>query len=107
MSPADPYSRLADLAERERTLVAEGRFEELDALGAVRERLIATLPERPPATARPALERAAALQREVTAALTAARDEVAAELRRLDLGRTTMRGYGAGAPPATLVDRAG
>jgi dihydroorotase-like cyclic amidohydrolase len=68
----DPYGLLVVLAERERRLVDDGRIDELAALAEERAALVATLPSRPPASARPALERAASLQRATTAALQAA-----------------------------------
>lgn len=103
----EPYAALLAFAERERALIAEGRFDELAALGDARERLIAGLPATPPAHARPLADRAAAVQAEVTASLTAARDALAGELRKLHHGRAATRGYGGGAATPTLVDFAG
>lgn len=39
---SDPYAALVEIAERERALVDAGRIEELDALAAERDALIAT-----------------------------------------------------------------
>ena len=68
-------------AERERTLAAEGRWEELAAAGAERARLAMTLPP-PSPDARPLLERLAQVQDELTAALMTARAETAASWQR-------------------------
>lgn len=102
----DPYRRLVDLAVREHELVAEGLFDELHGLVEDRERLVASLPAVAPSEARPALERAAAVQARTTHALEAARAGLLDELRRLGTGRTTVRGY-APAAAAGCVDLAG
>lgn len=102
-----PYDALADIAQRELELVSAGAVERLSALHAERHAIVATLPATPPATARPALERAAALHARVTALLEERLSNTGAELRRLTQGRTAMRGY---APPVErhkLVDQAG
>ncbi len=73
MTPAnDPYAALVSFAEREQAMVADERYDELEALAAERRALVATLPETPPASARPHLERAASLQMATTAAIQAA-----------------------------------
>ena len=72
-----PWQDLLARAERERTLAAEGRWEELAAAGAERARLALALPP-PSPEARPLLERLAEVQDELTAALVAARAETAA-----------------------------
>jgi hypothetical protein len=102
-----PYEALADLAKHELALVDAGEVEELPALHARRDALIAALPPVPPADARPALERAAALQAGVTAALAERLRESGAELRKLTHGRTAMAGYAPQDEPLKLVDRAG
>ena len=102
----DPYEALAALAERERVLVADGLFDELRELMEARDRIVASLPAMPPPAARPMLERAATLQAETTSALGAARDAVAAELRRLSHGRTAVRGYTPAGVTAPVLDHA-
>jgi hypothetical protein len=102
-----PYDALADIAQRELELVSAGAVDKLSELHAQRHAIVATLPPTPPATARPALERAAGLHAQVTALLQERMRETAAELRKLTQGRTAMRGY---APPVDrlkLVDQAG
>jgi hypothetical protein len=96
----NPYAALVLLAERERRLVDDGRIEELAAVAAERNALIATLPAHAPASARPALERAYALQSATSAALRASLAQVRHELATVDRGRGVARAY-AGAPAPT------
>ena len=104
---SDPYVALASLAERELELVNAGELAALTALQDERRELVAGLPAVAPASARPALERAAALQVRTTAALADGMREVGSELDRIDRGRSTVRRYGGTAPAAAkLVDRA-
>jgi dihydroorotase-like cyclic amidohydrolase len=105
-----PYERLAELAEREHALVAAfdlSRIGELVALAQERTRLVAGLPARPPATARPALARAAALQERTTAALVLLRAELGQRLGELDRARRAANGYGMGLRARSCVDHAG
>jgi len=102
-----PYDALADIAERELELVSAGAVDRLSELHAQRHAIVATLPTTPPATARPALERAAGLHARVTALLEERMRDTGAELRRLSQGRTAMRGYAPPVEPLKLVDRAG
>jgi hypothetical protein len=90
---AAPYETLARIVERELELIGEGRLDELDALKAERAALVASLPERPPACARPALERAALLQRRVAIEIMRRREAVVLELARLEQVRRTAEGY--------------
>jgi hypothetical protein len=102
-----PYDALADIAQRELELVKAGAVDRLSELHAQRHAIVATLPVMPPATARPALERAAELHARVIEALQERLRDTGGELRRLTQGRTAMRGY---APPVErrkLVDQAG
>ena len=101
------YDALADIAQRELELVGAGAVERLPELHAERSALVASLPDPPPPAARPALERAAALQARVSALLAERLDETSGELRRLARGRTAMRGYAPAVEPLKLVDRAG
>ena len=101
------YDALADLAERELELVNAGAVDRLSELHAQRRAIVATLPATPPATARPALERAAKLHERVTAALEGRLRDTGAELRKLTHGRTAMRGYAPPVEPLKLVDREG
>jgi hypothetical protein len=94
-SPEAPWAHLVALAERERDLARDGRWDE--AATASTERLQAAMAlGTPPAEARVHLERLLELQREITASLTAARAMTVRRLGELNRGRTAMRGYGAG-----------
>ncbi len=105
----DPYERLVDLARREQRALSEGRVEELEALGMEGEAIVASLPPRAPASAEPALRRAAELQAQTATALIQGLSQIGAELGGLNQARHTVRGYGAsaGSQRPTVVDRAG
>ena len=103
----DPAEALLELAWAERRVAAEGRLDELPELHAERDRLLAELPARPAAAQVPTLQRALAVQGEAADLLRTLRDAVAAELARVDQGRTTLRGYAAaGAEAAPSFDTA-
>ena len=105
MSPA-VYEELVRLAERELELARAGRLDEVARLQDERAEHVALLPPSPPAEARPALERAAALQREVTVVLAMGARSAAESLRRVDLGRAAARSYApAGGAPRGTLDR--
>ena len=95
-----PYDRLLTLAKLERELALQEDFDALDRLDAERRELLATLPAKPPAAARPLLEEMARVQAETTAALEAARARVRSELGSLERRGDTARGYGRQASPA-------
>jgi hypothetical protein len=104
---SDPYERILELGELELELVQGQRWEELARLGEERERLIASLPPLAPSTARGPLERAAVLQRRVSAELTRSLALAREGLARVDRGKRAAAGY---APPVErrkLVDSAG
>jgi hypothetical protein len=101
------YDALVRLAERELELAAAGALDDLPALRAERNAIVAALPAVPPAAARPALERAWELQRMVSEVLAERLREAGGELARLGRGRTAMHGYAGNAEPPKLVDRAG
>jgi phosphohistidine phosphatase SixA len=91
------WTELLVLAERERTLAVEGRWEELAEATQERARRAMALPA-PPAEARPVLEQLAVLQDELQALLLAGREATLRELTELRRGQTAVRGY---AVPAT------
>ena len=93
MAEAAPWLDLLARAERERDLAAEGRWDELVEAGAERAAIALTLPA-PPEAARPALERLARVQEELTAVIVSARAATARELGGVHNGRDAMRGYG-------------
>jgi hypothetical protein len=104
----DAADRLLVLAEHEQRLVAEQRFEELAPLHEERERLLAALPATLEPRQRPLVARAHAMLQDAAARAAVARDEVAAELARLDRGRATVRGYTpAGLAAGPTVDHRG
>jgi hypothetical protein len=94
----DPYDTLLELTERENALVVAGAWEELAALDATRRALLATLPARPPASARPALARAIALQTATSGLLTQQVRELRRSLGHVAQGRVAVQGYGGRAP---------
>jgi len=102
-----PYDALAELAQRELQLVSTGEVDKLPELELERSALVASLPGTPPPQAQPSLERAAALQARVTAALDERLGAAGSELRHLNRGRTAMAGYPPQADRVKLVDRAG
>jgi hypothetical protein len=95
MGPEAPWAELVVLAERERDLVREGRWEELPAVSAQRVSAASQL-GLPPAEARPHLERLVELQREIHAGLAAGRAFALQKLNKMDRGSTAMRGYAGG-----------
>jgi predicted ArsR family transcriptional regulator len=108
MSSEAPWADLVVLAERERDLVRESRWEDLPAVSAERLRVAATLGT-PPAAARPHLERLVELQREIHAGLSAGRAFTLQKLNKLDRGATALRGYNAGGynrPASSINSRA-
>jgi len=91
---ADPYARLAELAEAEQRVCEEGRLELLDALYEEATAIASTLPEQAPPSAREPLERAARAQEAVAALLGTDLAETRAELGRLRRGRDAAAAYG-------------
>ncbi|RKQ92403.1 hypothetical protein C8N24_2249 [Solirubrobacter pauli] len=102
---AQPWAELVALAERERDLVRDGRWEEVPAASA--ERLSASVAlGHPPVAARAHLERLVELQAEIHAGLSAGRAFTLQKLGGMNRNKTAMRGY-AGPPPVEhgLVNR--
>jgi hypothetical protein len=94
------------LAERELALLRDGDAAALPAAMEARERFAASLGPAP-ASARPVLERLAAVQEQIVTELTLARDDVARELAALRRGRGAVQGYRTAAGPvAARVDDA-
>jgi hypothetical protein len=107
MSGAEPWAELVALAERERDLVHDGRWDEVPALAALRLTAATALGD-PPASARPHLERMVELQAEIHAGLSAGRAFTLQKLGSMQRGATAMRGYaGYARPAATAVDGRG
>jgi hypothetical protein len=97
---SSPYQRLVELTELERDHAIAGRFDDVNAVQAEKAALVAALPPAAPAGARPHLERAAAAQAEVTAAVATAMRAARADAVRIDQGRTAVAAY---RPPAGPV----
>ena len=104
-SPA-PYERLADSFELELELVGQGRLEEVAKLAVERDALITCLPATPPASARPALERAQLMSKRVMIEIARRRDAVVAELGRVAQADRTARGYAPNRPRRLHIDAA-
>jgi hypothetical protein len=102
------WEQLLELAERERALAAEGRWDELDAVGANRAAFAASLGT-PTAADRPVLERALAMQEELVATILRARGATLDELAHLRRGRGAVQGYAAAStePRHGWIDRSG
>jgi hypothetical protein len=93
VTSAAPWAQLVALAERERELALEGRWEELAAAGEGRLRAAQALPA-PPAAAREHLVRLSELQAQISASVAAARGFTLRKIGSMDRGRTAVRGYG-------------
>jgi len=95
----DPWVELVTLAERERDVVVEGRWDELPAVSSQRL-AAATALGTPPESARPHLQRLVELERDIHAGLSAGRAFTLQKLGKMDRGSTAMRGYAGYTPPA-------
>ena len=91
-----PYETLARSIERELELIGEGAFEELEALYAERVTLLDALPANPPESARPALQRAALMNKRVEIEILRRREALIAQVATVERVDRTARGY---APP--------
>ena len=96
-SVAQPWADLVVLAERERDLVRDSRWEELPAVSEHRLSAAQALGA-PPAAARPHLERLAELQTEIHAGLAAGLAFPRHKLGSMSRGATALRGYAGPAP---------
>jgi hypothetical protein len=97
------WAELVVLAERERDLVRDERWDEVPAASAERLRASEALGA-PPAEARPHLERLAELQGEIHDGLSAGRALTLQKLGSMNRGATAMRGYGYSAPASSSGD---
>ena len=101
------YERLAALTEAERDHAVAGRVDALRAVQREKAALVGSLPPTPPAAARPLLQRAAAAQAEVTAALARAMRAARADAVRVEHGRAAVAAYRPVAPVVPGVARRG
>ena len=88
-----PYQALVAMAEEERALALDGRWDELSDLLDRRGAVMAALPADDPAAARPLLERALAAHAQAHAAMGAARAGLLAELGGTGHTRAAVAGY--------------
>jgi hypothetical protein len=95
MSSSQPYEALARSLERELELIGEGALEELEALYAERTALLGRLPAVPPADARPALQRAALMNKRVEIEILRRREALLLEGANVERVGRTARGYAA------------
>ncbi len=91
----DPYTAILELAERELQLARDGRIEDLRSLATQWDALTAGLPERPPASARTPLERAAALHERTSATLQCLREALLCDMRTTARASRAAHGYAA------------
>jgi hypothetical protein len=92
MSAAAPWAELVTLAERERELIIQDRWDEVGAVSTARLRAAQALGA-PPAEARPHLERLNELQAQITASIGSARAFTLKKLGALPRRQTAVRGY--------------
>jgi hypothetical protein len=104
-APEAPWAELVALAEHERDIIVDGRWDELLAVSTHRLTAAAAL-GRPPAGARPYLERLSELEREINAGLSTSRAFTLQKLGNMNRGSAALRGYAGGMPraAATAVD---
>lgn len=95
MSPSQPYEALARSVERELELLGEGALDELAALHAERAALLKSLPAVPPADARPALQRAALMNKRIEIEILRRREALLLESANVERVGRTARGYAA------------
>ena len=99
-----PYEVLARMIERELELVGDGDYDALAELKSERDALIASLPESPPATARPALQRAALMSKRVEIEIARRREALLLEFANVERAVRTARGYSPPSEPRRHVE---
>jgi hypothetical protein len=87
------YRELPELARRELELVSRGRLDQAKCIQTRWNEVVAHLPCSPPASARTALEAAAALHAETGALLERRMAHAASELHAIRLGRHAVQAY--------------
>jgi hypothetical protein len=90
---AAPYESLARMIERELELICTHDQDALAALRAERDALIASLPDTPPACARPALQRAALMNKRLEIEILRLREALVLDADNLQRVSRTARGY--------------
>ena len=87
------YETLASILERELTLVAERKFDQLEDLKTLRAELLRSLPDVPPAEAAATLERCRKLSKRVEIELLRVREAMLLELGHVRHAQRTADGY--------------
>ncbi len=88
-----PYEALARLIERELELICSRDYAALETLKSEREALIANLPATPPASARPALQRAALMNKRLEIEILRLREALLLDAANVERVGRTARGY--------------
>jgi len=101
---AAPYESLARMIERELELIGTGDYDALAALKAERETLIASLPDTPPDCARPALQRAALINKRLEIEILRLREALVLEADNIQRVSRTARGYSPHREPLRHVE---
>jgi hypothetical protein len=101
----EPYERILELARLEAELVDEGRLEELAAVWAERDELVASLTARPPESAREPLLEADRVVRATHERICALLQELGEQIGQLSSGRRAASGYGGVQQPRALDAR--
>jgi hypothetical protein len=89
----DPYAAILDLAELELELAGMGKIDDLQALAAQWNELTAGLPEQPPASARPLLEKAGELHERTHVELLRLREAMLSDLSTTARASRAAHGY--------------
>jgi hypothetical protein len=90
---APAYETLARSLERELELIGQGAVDGLAALHAERAALLESLPAVPPAAARPALERAALMNKRLEIEILRRQEALIVESANVERVERTARGY--------------
>ena len=93
MSGTQPYEALARSLERELELIGDGDLGALAAIHAERAALLESLPAVPPADARPALQRAALMNKRLEIEILRRREAIVLETANVERVQRTARGY--------------
>jgi hypothetical protein len=101
---AAPYESLARMIERELELICTRDQDALAALRAERDALIASLPDTPPDCARPALQRAALINKRLEIEILRLREALVLEADNIQRVSRTARGYSPHREPLRHVE---
>jgi hypothetical protein len=88
-----PYEALARMIERELELICTRDYDALEKLKSEREALIAGLPARPHSPARPALQRAALMNKRLEIEILRLREALLLDAANVERVGRTARGY--------------